>query len=806
MHRLARTLTIFSMSMLVSLASLAQETGSRLVKELEFKSVDDQPHLQNGKVLFRHYDSTGNSQNLVEIDVASGSYRNLLERLSEPSLVADSARYLVYSAKGTNANPLVVLDKATGAKIASKKLRLPIMWGHIDADRLIVLQSNGASSSTASALVFRLPSLKIEQTTTITGGQSTALWNGKIVSLGSKLGIHDLDLHQIAQVDLPPRNPKYQNSCSSGPLRIYRDKAVFGANCGQLAVVDLPTARLERVISAESNIQSFDVADGMILTSDASGILPDVRVIDMSSGRELARLDIQEQVLTIRGNRLLGVKRSNFSTPVRFSIYELDLVDLKSDEKREARATSGCLRAKRQLGVDGDHHAAIEKCERAGIKAYVGRTDLSPPLSDGVAQYGVWLTRTLSRFEEGKSMLTDVSAQNPDSSISKAIAEADHKIRLLNAPSRDKRTQLKTRQASITPIAVDFGSFSNELHFEGDRIYIGRWACSSSGSPGVTLDILDRKSFKAIKRIDVAGCDEEQQDAITAIAVIPGFVVLGLQYRYPEEGRPNVVVVNAKSLEIERRGNLNQRIAGLQQWSGRLLSCASSADQSSYRFDPLSARLVAAARDEILACANGDTTPVLNTEIDGSEIRAYPVAETVRYRVFPSSSTLGRSYRISDKATGSSVPTGFTQREYVAVMAIPDRDQLILLPFAHSLYRRFDIYDIEAKQETHAFELEPGDRPVAAAVWQHFLFVTLGRDLLAYDLNAKAIRGYEKEPLGEGFLNNCCGVDRNGITRLMVDKDRLIALSFDGANSFVLDLPKYVAGLPKGVSVRPPPS
>jgi hypothetical protein len=86
-------------------------------------------------------------------------------------------------------------------------------------------------------------------------------------------------------------------------------------------------------------------------------------------------------------------------------------------------------------------------------------------------------------------------------------------------------------------------------------------------------------------------------------------------------------------------------------------------------------------------------------------------------------------------------------------------------------------------------------------VWRNFLFVSLGRDLIVYDLDARVIRKYESDPLAKGFLNNCCDVDRNAIFRLIIDSDRLIALS---ANSFVIDLPRYVADLPAGDFFRAP--
>ena len=128
--------------------------------------------------------------------------------------------------------------------------------------------------------------------------------------------------------------------------------------------------------------------------------------------------------------------------------------------------------------------------------------------------------------------------------------------------------------------------------------------------------------------------------------------------------------------------------------------------------------------------------------------------------------------------------------------AIPNRDAFLLRD-SDSKYMRFLYFDITAKTEAVLFELSPQRRDVTSTVWGQILFVAVGRDLLVYDLERRLIVDYEKDFIREGFLSNCCGVDRNGIRRLLLDGNRLIVLTFDGNNSRVIDLHTYTAGLPR---------
>jgi hypothetical protein len=124
----------------------------------------------------------------------------------------------------------------------------------------MLVQSGLSHNTKATVLVYRFPGLRFQRSTEIVGGNETVLWKDKLVSIGYRLGIYDLDLREIALVDMPPRDPSSRNICGGGPLRIFGDKAVVGANCGQL-VVDLPSARIDRIIRMDSFFQSFDIAE-----------------------------------------------------------------------------------------------------------------------------------------------------------------------------------------------------------------------------------------------------------------------------------------------------------------------------------------------------------------------------------------------------------------------------------------------------------------------------------------------------------------------------------------------------------------
>lgn len=762
--------------------------GIHIIQSLEFKGLQGAARLQNGVVVFSHYDESSDAHNAVLLNPADGSFRNAVAGVPGARFVAEDDRYLVFSERNADADALAVLDKRSGAKVASIPLRQSLQWGHIHKDRLIVLQGGGAYNIKVTAQAYALPSLKPQKSAEIIGGNETAVWGNKIVSIGTRLGIYGSDLREIAVVDMPPRDADTRGTCIAAPLRISGDKAVIAANCGQLIVVDLPSARVERVIRAGASSQFFDIADGLIFTASQDGKEREVRVIELSTGLELARLPIDTDFLATRDNRLLGMKKGEkFGDPVQFTLYEVDFASIKSETSRLARVKNACEAAERSLSRDGDLHGAIEVCEKSGIKGFTDSERVAPELMSVAGTYAIWLTRTLSRYSEGIALLERLVSEQPNEKLAAELAAGRRKAGYLDAPSKNIAPPEGEEPAGVRRITFESGGFADSVAFEGSRVYMARWLCAGkkAGEPGVVLDVLDRATFQMIKRIDIAACDFGQQDSITTIALVPGYVVLGLTHRFPREGRPNAVAIDMKSLEVTAKKALGGDVALLRRWKDKLLACPDPG-QPTRRFDPASASLVAATDAESRACAKGDVVALRMSSISAN-LENTILAETANFRVHRLPG-LEASYRITKLKGDAPSPARVTPRQYLEVLPVADHDALVL-SFSNGLFRRFALFDIATNKEDLLFELNPQGRPAVTAVWRNFLFVSLGRDLLVYDLKKRMVVRYEKDLVRE--------ISGSGIKHIFVDNNRLVASAFEGESSRVVDLPTYLRRLPR---------
>lgn len=756
------------------------------VQTFEFKGLEGPVRLQNDLVVFSHADAGGNAHNAVLLDPAQGKPRRVVEGVPGARFVAEDARYLVYSSRGGSGYVLTVQDSQSGESLATLELRRGVQWGHIDGERLIIAQGGAPNSPATSMLVYGLPSLKLERSAEITGGNDIALWGNNIVAVSFSLGIHGPDLRKIAAVDMPPREAGGRDACSGGALRIAGDKAVVATDCGRLVVVDLPAARIERIIPVLPSVRAFDVAEGAIFVA-----LPEARelqVFELASGAELARLPIDADFVALRGNRLLGMKKGRaYQDPALFTIYEVNLAGITSETARMARVQDGCGTAERALKRDGDLHAAIETCERSGIRGFADNPRRVPGLTPVIANYAVWLARTFSRYNEGRALLESLGPA--EARLAAELAAVRRKAEYLDPPAADAEPAKGAEPAGVTRVPVSLGGFSDPIALDGDRIYIGRWLCL--GKPetrrGVVLEVLDRRTFQSVRQVEIARCDFAQEDAISAIITVPGYVVLGIAYRIPKQGRPNVVVLDAASLEVKARGYIGLDVSHLRLWQGKLLLCNSPAGQSRHRFDPETASLTAAAAPEAKACEKGD---VAFTSAVAANSSLMPVVETARFRLFRQPDGLDFTYRITPLKNAQKTLATLKPRPYFDLLPAAGRDELVL-SHANGRYHRFLLYDIATQRETTLLELDPAGRSVASAAWRDFLFVALGRDLLVFDLKNRAAVQYEKD-----WIRDSSQGGRSGVKRFFTDNDRLIASLLDDENSRVIDLKLYLAKLP----------
>ena len=215
-------------------------------------------------------------------------------------------------------------------------------------ERLIVIQAATGGYgrlSTSPALIYRLPALQLERSTTVTGAHEVQLWNDKIVLLGQQLAVFDIDLDRLAVADFPTPDPRYPSRCSAHSLRVQGDQAILAPNCGQIAIYDLPDMQLARVIPGFATFHTFDMIDGLLfVTGEDQGIRYDGRAIEVSTGREVARLKLEAQFLAAQAGHLLGITRG-FATPAHATVYEPDLKAIRSDTSRAARVLAACAQA-----------------------------------------------------------------------------------------------------------------------------------------------------------------------------------------------------------------------------------------------------------------------------------------------------------------------------------------------------------------------------------------------------------------------------------------------------------------------------
>jgi hypothetical protein len=79
-----------------------------------------------------------------------------------------------------------------------------------------------------------------------------------------------------------------------------------------------------------------------------------------------------------------------------------------------------------------------------------------------------------------------------------------------------------------------------------------------------------------------------------------------------------------------------------------------------------------------------------------------------------------------------------------------------------------------------------------AMLHKQVLFVGLSRDFLIFDLKSNRLQRYIKNFIPAGFKDNGNGLDMNRIDRLIIDRGRLIAITFYGENSQIVQLSDLV--------------
>ncbi len=810
-----RCFFLFIVSVLLGSGVHAESSLSPLkpVSEIIKYSPTDYPIMSyDGRLFFSQYDNSGNNFDIIAFDMADQSSEYILRGVYGGRFVAQNNEFLVVSEKGRFANPLIVIDRRKGKRVKQIKLNSDISWATIEGNRLIAIQGAWLGSGyarKAQALIFDLPSLRIIKSVEIVGGNDVQVWNGKILSLGYELAAYDYEFNEVFRITLPERKKGGGVSCAATwPLRVYEDKAIIVANCGEILIFDLPTLKLERVIPSYAHFYTVAILNGLIFTVPTSEPRQkdSAHVYDIYTGKELAVLPINATDLFVKGNRLLAVERQ-FAKPSRMTLYSVDTSVIRSGQWRIEQVLEMCHRASTLLAESGDLYGAIELCKSAGIEGLVDEAKNAKCILAAVRQYAFWLSKTLDRSRDAVTILEQLLQIAPDEVVKRALAEAQLKNRVFQGmglgtlTQEEKNTDFahvledRSRLKQAETRDIEFGAFSNLFHFSAERIYIGRYDCRRCPYKGASIGVLDRTTFKEVATIPIAPGDEEYEDNLESIASDGDRLYATIGYRYEQAGRPNFVVIDKASLKILRKAHVDIP-PSVFNVGGHLVACSCSftADQTCKILDP----------DTLRATDAPGKTCAPNGGIHDSELASFGrdrngaksfVAVTKDYLVARTSPPKGNTYDLYPRKTvAKPLAIKLNIGDSLDWPISIDGNSIVIVTKGTRYSQLVKLITLPSGVTQTLFGI-PTSRLRIPQLLLHdkTLFVGIGRDLMIFDIKENRVKRFIKDLIPGGFKNNGNGLDMNRIDRLLLDRGRLIAITFCGENCQIVPVADLLA-------------
>lgn len=484
----------------------------------------------NGNLLYRHYDDTGNTKDIVELNFLTGDSRALVQGRRDPRLIAINSRYIVLHVPGNPPSfPIEVIERSTDN--IAKRLRLgePILAAFIEGQQLVALQSTTGygEGSALSFTLFELPSLKVLRVKSIPGIRLISMEHGLVVQGYQKgrpqLIFYDRQLQERGRLDLPPPQAQLTYSCGLGPLRLEGDVAALVANCGEIHVINMKTFSIERTIPRYANFYSVVLRNGLIYT--ASENRDGIVVFDAASGRELGRIPIRGGSLYASKNMLLVAGRYERYEEIKWpmSVYEIHDQALRSGSWRMQSILQACSEARRKFGASGDIYEAAELCGRSGIDSMLrDEKNVSDELRGLAIDYAIWLTKTLDRYDDGRELLEKLG-EGKTHAIE--IYEANLKKSLFKERVERFPEALQERgdfsralaRGLKRPPPMRFDLPDGQLYFFDDFVYMPRESCGDE-KDGVYVNIYDRKTFKSLRSVKILGCSDDHEDSIRSVS------------------------------------------------------------------------------------------------------------------------------------------------------------------------------------------------------------------------------------------------------------------------------------------------
>ena len=709
----------------------------------------------DGILLYQHYDDTGNTKDIVELDFVTGKSRVLIPGRRDPGLIAVSPQYFVLTVAGHPPSfPTEVIDRTSGQTVKKLRLGEPTFGSFTDGKQLHLLQGQSGYGEESALKITRLelPSMKVLGTSSIFGSRLISTDYGLLVVLGYRSGrpqliFYDYLLKERGRVEIPPPQEKRNLSCQPGNFRREGDIAVIVANCGEIHVINMKIFAIEKTIPRHANFYSLVLRNGLIYTT--SGKQDGIVVFDTRNGRELGRIPIRGTHLFTNRDRLLVV--GNY-TPYEaekwpVSVYRIDDRPLKSGSWRIQSVRRSCADAQRVLASTSDLYRAIELCNQGGIDALLLGADAIPADLTGVAiEYASWLTRTLHLYDLGLKALEklgSIGARADDAyeaTVKKATFSPPAGVVSGAVQSRGEFSKALARGLQRKPrmqFKLHDRLNASQIYFYDDYVYEPRWSCYNEND-GVYVDIYERKTFKLTHALKVLPCDNEQEDNVFTIAADQSRLYVRTTFKYDDSTRKDYFVF-AKS--------------GWRQVAAKVFTPGADAFPLVKGINDRDIEEGEKTKETKSFVVKRDYKPpkfIYHFHKKGAVDNAKPVA----------------SFTVSSKSAS-----------YPDLVVIPGSDRIVLLGETDDNSRRPLVYFDPVRGISRTFAMLP--KLGAWAIDESGFYVSNGSDILVFDLNTFSLREVWPRTLRDNWQEN-----DSSISGLYVHRKDLIVRT-DGGTTYL---------------------
>lgn len=519
-----------------------------------------------GNLVYEHYDDTGNTKNIVELDFTTGQTRILIPSRRDPRLVAYDAKYFVlHEPKHPPSFPIEVIERSTGRVVKQLRLAQPIFNAYVDGQLLVLIQGMSGYGEDAALKLTKLtlPSLKLVEETTLPGVSILSATDGKIVTVRYKKGIRNLQFYdyqfqELGSIALPAPIEKLNLNCDPGNFRQEGNMAVVVANCGEIHVIDLKTFSVERTIPRRANFYSLVLRNGLIYTTTEkkSGIV----IFDAKNGQEMARMPIHGVALYAKGDTLLVLGEYSRYEKDQWPLaaYKIDDSSIRNGSWRVRSIRSACSKAHQIQPLSDDIYRDVDQCGASGFDGLIfAGNELPAELTPLALEYASLLSRTLHQYQLGlevfdklgKVSTRQASDDRYEAQLKKALFQDGKDMSGDGIEQRGDFSRALARGLGKQPLItfeLPSSLIGGDLFFLDDLGVATRWSCYQQDD-GVYVHIFDRKSLGDIEGLKVLGCDSEQQDNVSNVAADRSKLYVQTTFRYQDSKRNNYFVYDRKS-------------------------------------------------------------------------------------------------------------------------------------------------------------------------------------------------------------------------------------------------------------------